>query len=378
MMAQNEFEEISHSGGKVEISIKVSSDGARQYQQSWTHCRPVASGLFSVWALPQGLVVGNCPIGGIGSSMHPPPVPGALMVIIGSDSEGRYGHECPACKGYWRSEGFPALCPYCAFRAPTFQFLTDAQHNYVEHYVDLLLQALNAPEQGSYIIDLDAVADAAGKDCEKPPFYYVEERQQKRFSCKACGRFNDVLGTYVYCSSCGTRNDYDELTAVIDSLRVRTREGVKLESLVKEAVSAFDSFCGQYMHQLLKIPMAPSRLERLRKMHFHDLNKSAEVFKQVFDINIFIGLSDSDIQFAKKMFHRRHVYEHKGGEVDEKYIMDSGDTSVRLKQALRENNESVHNLLNLVSQMGKNLHNGFHEIFPPVREPIDDYKKWNK
>src|SRR5690348_17991901 len=40
-----------------------------------------------------------------------------------------------------------------------------------------------------------------------------------------------------------------------------------------------------------------------------------------------------EISFVKRMFHRRHVYEHKGGEADAKYIQDSGDTEVRPKRS---------------------------------------------
>ncbi len=73
------------------------------------------------------------------------------------------------------------------------------------------------------------------------------------------------------------------------------------------------------------------------------------------------------------MFHRRHIYEHKGGEADEKYIEDSGD-QVRLKQALRETQESAHNTASLVIKLATNLHNGFHEIFPPLEEPIQRHE----
>lgn len=367
-----EFEEIAHSGGKVVITVVEQDDGRRQYQLEWTHCRPTAAGVFAVYALPQGVIVGNCAMRGIGAPIDPPPVEGSWLVLIGSDSEGRYGHECPACGGYWRSGGAPAMCPYCSLRAPSYQFLTQAQRQYVSKYVELMADALELPP-GEHTIDLDAVADAVGS-ADKPPFYYTEERQQKRFNCSACGSFNDVLGHFVYCSSCGTRNDLDELKASIGVLRAQANDGGKLESIAREAVSAFDSFCGQYMRQLVRIPMTSRRADRLKRMLFHNLKKTAEEFLSVYDIDVLKGLSQGDVAFAEIMFHRRHVYEHKGGEVDEKYIQESGDTTVRLKQALRENKESVHRLLDIISRMASNLHQGFHEIRPPIAERIARYK----
>ena len=63
---------------------------------------------------------------------------------------------------------------------------------------------------------MDAVADAAGKETDKPPFYYAEESQQNQFLCEACGSFNDILGKFGYCSVCGTRNDLQELDQTCD------------------------------------------------------------------------------------------------------------------------------------------------------------------
>jgi hypothetical protein len=68
------------------------------------------------------------------------------------------------------------------------------------------------------------------------------------------------------------------------------------------------------------------------------------------------------------MFHRRHVYEHNGGEADEKYIADSGDASVRPKQALRETQESANRIVSIILRMCENLHAGFHEIFPTQKD----------
>jgi hypothetical protein len=106
---------------------------------------------------------------------------------------------------------------------------------------------------------------------------------------------------------------------------------------------------------------------------FKNLESVVAELKSVFDIDICDGLKDTNVAFASLTFHRRHVYEHNGGEVDEKYIAEGGDKSVRLKQALHETQQSVHQFTNLVAKMACNLHRGFHGIFPPEREPISLY-----
>jgi hypothetical protein len=57
---------------------------------------------------------------------------------------------------------------------------------------------LSSEEDGIHVIDMYAVAEAAGKDAEKPPFYYSEERQQHIFKCAACDQSTDILGRFGY------------------------------------------------------------------------------------------------------------------------------------------------------------------------------------
>jgi hypothetical protein len=58
-----------------------------------------------------------------------------------------------------------------------------------------------------------------------------------------------------------------------------------------------------------------------------------------------------------------------------KYLDDSGDTSVRLKQALRESPDHIFRMTGLIMKMARNLHEGFHELFPPTARPIEIYKE---
>ena len=66
---------------------------------------------------------------------------------------------------------------------------------------------------------------------------------------------------------------------------------------------------------------------------------NAEDLKTLFGIDLFEGLEAGDVEFVRLTFHRRH--EHNDGEVDQTYLDDSEDTSVRSKQSLRETSDSV-------------------------------------
>ncbi|WP_281932612.1 hypothetical protein [Methylocystis iwaonis] len=201
-------------------------------------------------------------------------------------------------------------------------------------------------------------------------------RQNQQFNCSACGEYNDILGRFAYCTGCGTRNDIDELVDnIIPAIRADLKCGGIPSNSLKDIGSAFDIFVGQYTDQLIKNrPMRSMRCERIRKMRLRDLVATRRELIGGFDIDICEGLTEGDIGTATRMFQRRHVYEHNGGEVDEKYLRDSGDTSVRLKQTIRETQGDVHEFANLVLRMAKNFHRGFHDIYEPIRGPIERHE----
>jgi hypothetical protein len=110
-------------------------------------------------------------------------------------------------------------------------------------------------------------------------------------------------------------------------------------------------------------------------MRFHNLDLVTAELKEAFDIHVFSGFNSADTTFAKLMFHRRHVYEHNAGEADAKYIADSGDTSVREKQTLRETQETAHRIAGIVHRLATNVHRGFHDILPPISGPIERHAR---
>jgi hypothetical protein len=357
-----EFQEIGHSGGKITFSFTTNEDGDQSYQPKYTSSRPVPVEIIGIWALTQGI-----PIGSFNFVALEPPCPGCYPVYVASDSEGKFGHTCPSCKGYWRSGPWPNLCPYCSIKAEGFQFLSESQLQYVRHYCETLSNALRSRSSEEVIIDMDVVADAVGKELLKPSFYVSEKSQQYKFKCNTCGEFNDILGHFGYCSLCGTRNDLNifenETLAII---REDLNNNKLPEDCLKNIVSSFDSFVGQYAKQLNElVPLSSRRKRRLSTQRFHNLSEVHNTFKNYFDIDLFEGVKDTDIDFVKRMFHRRHIYEHNGGEVDQKYLDDSGDKSVKLKQKIRENKEDMHRFISCILKIASNIHNGFHDLFPP-------------
>lgn len=378
MNMNEDFREIGHSGGKITFTIRTDVDGRTGLQIGVSSSRPMPMVMIAVYAIAQGIPVGTIQLGGIGTQWNPPPFPGCYPVMIQSDSQGLFGHHCPRCEGYWRSGPWPRVCPYCNVRVEGYQFLSKAQLRFVKHYCEVLMNSLEQIENGDVIIDMDEVADAAGKDAaDKPAFYIAEESQQHKFKCHACDGFNDILGRFGYCSYCGTRNDLVEFEdKTVITIRDRLNSGALPQDCIRDAVSAFDSFVAQYVKQLAEqVPMTANRISRLTKYRFHDLDEVRLIFRDWFDIDICAEMKDTETRKVKTMFYRRHIYEHNGGEVDQKYLDISGDTTVRLKQVIRETQEGAHELLGSLVKMARKLHAGFHELIKVEDEPIRAFEE---
>ena len=365
----DEFKEIAHGGGKVTFNINDAGGGEVKFNISYSTNRPIPISITGIYALPDGRPVGNWDIRWL-QPTETPPLPDCFPVFVVSDSEGYFGHNCPQCNGYWRSDPNPNCCPYCGVLLESYKFLSKAQHLFISHYCKVLSDALHNLDQDKVIIDLDAVADAVN-DVEKPAFYISEESQQNKFNCHACNQFNDITGKYGYCSSCCTRHDIIDLEKrEINRIRRMLNEGDIPSDCLRAAVSAFDSYMTQGANQLcLFVPMTIRRRKRLTKS-FHNIVETQQIFNDWFDINLFNGLRKKDQLLVTIMFLRRHLYEHNGGVVDQAYLDQTNDKTVRLNQLIKEDKNSVHEALNSIVKMAKNFHSGFHELLPPLDEPI--------
>jgi hypothetical protein len=381
MPHNGEFKEVGHCGGQFTVTVTTDAQGRRGVSYGVQGSRPVPAALFAVWALGQGIPVKMAAIPGMGDAFDPPPHPTCILAHVASDSQGLFGHTCPSCEGYWRSRAAPATwpltCPYCGLRDGAHNFLTLGQKRFVEALCLAALEVVHSGRDGTVTLDMDPIADRAQQDVALPSYCYTETSQQHQYTCDACGGTDDILGTYGYCSSCGTRNDRSLFARTVEAIREETRtrhsKDDPLEPAVPDLVRAFDSMARQYAKQLAaRIPLVAARKTRLLETPFHNVQQRADELNQWFGIDLLAGLDLAGRAQVSRMFYRRHVYEHNGGQADQDYLEASGDT-LRLGQALRETPETVFLLATLLERMARNLHVGFHALFPPVVEPVRLY-----
>lgn len=277
MFNREDFSEVAHTGGKVTFTIHCDAEGRIGYQIGYSHKSAHPASLCGIYAHPDGFACGNIKMGGIGDPFNPPPFPSCIAVLMASDSQGRFGHECPECHNHFRSENipakFPLTCPYCGFRAESYHFLTPPQISYIKHYLESFENGIAKATPNTItevIIDMNVVADSV-KAAPRPDFYYTSTAQQTEFKCSKCNCYNDIRGKYGYCASCGWRNNAASLGSDLEDIReALNANSLSPDDAVKKAVSAFDSTARNYVEQLINnIPMLTSRKNELSQLLFH-------------------------------------------------------------------------------------------------------------
>lgn len=367
----DDFQPVRHSGGTITFKF-IDQDGQRAYSVGLSNSSAHPCALFALYALlPQGIPAGVVPFGGLGSPTPDPPVPNCLLVIVASDQEGFFGRNCPRCRGYFRTNaaGQQTRCPYCRLTTGTHSFLSESQRKYVAAYAELFLDGFESGRDVT--IDIDELGQREGVNA--PPSSFAEEKQQTRFRCKQCPTSADIIGRHGYCPSCGRRNSYDVLSLTLDALdervsnprysqQERDLRDAEWRTIVRDCVSSFEGFGRDLLQELARIPASPARRKVIEGITFHNPLAAARVIAECFAIDLLKGLGQEDQEFLRKRFMRRHVYEHCSGIADQEYLANSGDTSVRAGQLIREKSNNVATLIRLVRAFAANFDEGFHSI----------------
>jgi ribosomal protein L37AE/L43A len=379
----SDFAEISHCGVQATFTVRWDSDGRRRISTrlQGTSGNPMAMIAIYV-AVPQGIPISDVSMGGIGQPFSTLPPPHSLLVYLGSDSEGRWGHQCPECGGYFRngrhSAMYPLTCPYCGLRADAYTFLTEAHSRYAQLYISAYIEALSAtsvisPER-QFVIDMDEIAELSVD--QRSDFYYTSQTQQTRFTCPKCGEFNDIRGKFGYCASCGLRNNLASVEETLKELRTGlTEKSMSPETVISKAVSVFDASCRDTIEQLKsRVPLTLGRRNRLDNLSFHNMERLATEIEAAFGIQMLRGSDPETINFLKIMIQRRHIFEHRGGVADDAYVNNSGDNLWRSGDLIRETAENAPIFLTALLKIARNIHEYFHEIFPLIPEPIEHFQ----
>jgi len=304
-----------------------------------------------------------------------------ISISIPPDSEGFTGRECPNpdCEGYFKIEfgtglkgdSLPCNCPYCGHSGPHDTFWTRAQIKYAESvamrrisdavFKDLKSLEFDSKPRGGFGIGLSMKVK---RDRPVPIRYYREQKLETTVVCDNCTLRYAIYGVFALCPDCAEHNSYQILNKNLELARKEleladTLEGEMsrhlIEDALENAVSAFDGFGRETCRVHALRSSDPGKAENIS---FQNVAKARQRVSDLFSIDIAATLDVQKWDLVFRAFMKRHVLAHRMGVVDQKYIDETSDNEAVVGRKISITREETEEVLALVSEIGKNLHDG--------------------
>jgi hypothetical protein len=115
-------------------------------------------------------------------------------------------------------------------------------------------------------------------------------------------------------------------------------------------------------NQLALLPAVPRRKSDIKALSFQKILKANRCLLDWFGFEILSRFPEDDKAFLNRLFNRRHVLTHNGGRIDQEYIDNTGDTTVRLNQRIAVHSKELRRLIPLLRTIATHLFEGFESI----------------
>lgn len=249
-----------------------------------------------------------------------------IQVSVPTDS-GFLGHACnaPGCGQYFKVHQDDRVdlmhCPYCGEQFPQSELHTAEQSRHIRQaakeeaifYAKQELQKMLKKTFGN------ASARRSGFSYKPSPIRkelvhanYSERKVDTELRCPDCSCRFQVYGLFGFCPACGEDNlqVYDTNWSVIEQ-EVATAENPDraLRHAYGDLVSAFEVFCAGKARRLPGNP--PS---------FQILFDTRRYFKDELGVDFLDGINPPELLALRRLFQKRHVSIHAGGQVTERYV----------------------------------------------------------
>jgi DNA-directed RNA polymerase subunit RPC12/RpoP len=237
--------------------------------------------------------------------------------------EGFLGRECnaPECGRQFKvhkDDIQPEMhCPYCGVSFPNDKLWTAEQLEYASGVIihELLPQVQD--EVRSMFRKTFTGPNwkfTPGAPTQRPPMPEppVEKPVDSQLRCPECSVRFQVNGIFGYCPGCRSEilRLYD---ANLEIIRREVREVDAPDRVLRHAyadlVSTFEIFCRK---EAINRSVPPAR--------FQNLEAASKAFGAAIGIDMFAALTVGEDLALRRAFQKRHVSEHNGGTIDERYV----------------------------------------------------------
>jgi hypothetical protein len=247
-----------------------------------------------------------------------------FKIAIPTDAAGFVGRACDAsgCKQYFKiyvPDHCDYLhCPYCGVRFSRNSLLTSHQLKYVKEAAmeEARVYAINEI-QNVFKNAFSGSKNITYKPGPQPTKrtirpHYVERDVDTEFECAECSIRFQVYGMFGYCPGCSCENlqIYDANWANIKrKLGSAPDKDRQLRHAYSDLVSTFEVLC-----------IRKAKRVSQEKGNFQALFDARKYFKDHASVDMLANVPSVDLLALRRVFQKRHVYIHAGGEITDRYV----------------------------------------------------------
>jgi len=216
-------------------------------------------------------------------------------------------------------------CPYCGLLFNKDELLTQNQLNYAQENLKEEAMVYTSDELNKMLRKVFGKQNRSSKNSVldisfsyKPGKPYrkryislpTERKVDSEIECSECKAKFQVYGIFGYCPICKCDNVmiYDtNISIILNEINKAQDKDRALRHAYNDLVSTFEDFCKK-------------RNKTKKKYNFQNLESVERFFKDAYGIMLFNGLKKDEILTIKRLFQKRHIFQHNKGVIDQKYI----------------------------------------------------------
>ncbi|MBI1299924.1 hypothetical protein GC175_33790 [bacterium] len=247
-----------------------------------------------------------------------------FKIAIPTDADGFIGRACdaPECKQYFKvyvhDHQDYLYCPYCGVRYSRNSLFTSDQIEYVKDAAieEARVYAINEIQKmfAGAFRNSKSITYKPGRPLSKRPVLpnFIERNIDTEFECADCNTRFQVYGIFGYCPGCSCENlqIYDANWANIKrKLGIEPDNNRQLRHAYSDLVSTFEVFCNRKAKQI-----------STEMGNFQILFDARRYFKEHAGIDMLENITGDALLALRRVFQKRHVCIHAGGEINDKYV----------------------------------------------------------
>jgi len=282
----------------------------------------------------------------------------SFKISIPTD-KGFWGRECQSCGKYFKihvdDQKETLFCPYCGVSGKNDDFDTKHQEEAIDEIAGQI--GLKMVED-----ELDRMFEKLARKSKSITYKpnkrtrvkqitkHLEKQVDTEIECSICSTKFQVYGVFGFCPGCSEDNVmiYEaNLKIILSEINSSSNPRRALRHAYKDLVTTFELYCKRV-----------SRIYKLGEARFQNLKDTKKFFKK-HELDIYHEISHAEKIVIKRIFEKRHAYEHGSGEITAKYIKNVPEDSRLLGEIAKLSIEEFSEGVEIIKKVIENIRNKY-------------------